>query len=218
MNDEPLIPRRLSVLGEAMRPVWRKLVSEIDARSWPSTQVLDMVATVQHNLGQLESAVHRLTERINNLMCEVVTNDAASDSDVYRAVGRFEAPLRDMLANYHGVQSLAAYGADAEARDLLVNVYRHYLTEIHDWLHELVETLADPMAAVKRRGLPTSGYVEFPLILELTAAPGLTGLSRWAKRHSKTGLGFWGTVGAIFSEWGICMALFRNDDCGTGGA
>lgn len=34
------------------------------------------------------------------------------------------------------------------------------------------------MAAVKRRGLPTSGYVESPLILELTAAPGLTGLSR----------------------------------------
>jgi len=42
-----------------------------------------------------------------------------------------------------------------EARDLLAGVYRHFLVEVRDWLVELVETLADPMVAVKKRGLPT---------------------------------------------------------------
>lgn len=228
MNDESLLPRRLIVLGEAMRPVWQKLEAELDASTWSNTPVLDMVATVQYNLSQLEAAVHRLTERINDLMGEVVANEAASDSEVYRAVGRFEAPLRDVLTSYHSVQALEAYGANAEARDLLADVYRHSLIEIRDWLYELIETLADPMAAVKKRGLPTSGYVELPLTLELTAAPGLAGLSRWAERHSlalfparrepKTGLGFWGTVGAVALGWGIGEALFGDDDCGTGGA
>ncbi len=228
MNDEALLPHRLSVLGEAMRPVWQKLEAELAITPWSKTPVLDIAATVRQNLAQLETAVHRLTERINDLMGEVVENEAASDSEVYRAVGRFEAPLRDLLASYHGVQALAAYGADEEARDLLADVYRHSLNEIRDWLDDLVGTLTDPMAAVKRRGLPTSGYVELPLTLELTAAPGLAGLSHWAKRQSlalfptrrkpNAGLGFWGTVGAVALGWGIGEALFGDDDCGTGGA
>lgn len=230
MSEESLVPRRLTLLGEAMRPIWQKLEAEIEQSAWSSTPVMDIVATVRHELAQLETAVHRLTERINDLMDEVVSNEAASDSDVYRAVGRFEAPLRDVLASYHGVQGLAAYGADAEARDLLASVYRHSLIEIRDWLGELVETLADPMAAVRRRGLPTSGYVELPLTLELTAAPELAGLSRWAERQGgygvfssstspnrKSGLGFWGTVGAVMLGWWIGEALFGDDDCGTGG-
>lgn len=231
MNDESLLPRRLTVLGEAMRPVSQKLDAELDYTAWSTTPVVDIAATVRHELAQLETAVHRLTDRINDLMGEVVSNESASDSEVYRAVGRFEALLRDVLASYHGVLSLAAYGADAEARDLLAGVYRHSLIELRDWLHELVETLADPMAAVHRRGLPTSGYVELPLTLELTAAPELAGLSRWAGRHHdygafsstispnrRSGLGFWGTVGAVMLGWGIGEALFGDDDCGTGGA
>lgn len=231
MNDESLLPRRLTILGEAMRPVWQKLDAELDITPWSNTPVIDIAATVRHELAQLETALHRLTDRINDLMGEVVSNEAASDSEVYRAVGRFEAPLRDVLASYHGVQGLAAYGADAEARDLLACVYRHSLIEIRDWLGELVETLADPMAAVHRRGLPTSGYVELPLTLELTAAPELAGLSGWAEKQGRygvfssatspnknSGLGFWGTVGAVMLGWGIGEALFGDDDCGTGGA
>jgi len=110
MSEESLVPRRLTLLGEAMRPIWQKLEAEIEQLAWSSTPVMDIVATVRHELAQLETAVHRLTERINDLMGEVVSNEAASDSDVYRAVGRFDAPLRDVLASYHGVQGLAAYG------------------------------------------------------------------------------------------------------------
>lgn len=70
MSEESLVPRRLTLLGEAMRPIWQKLEAEIEQSAWSSTPVMDIVATVRHELAQLETAVHRLTERINDLMDE----------------------------------------------------------------------------------------------------------------------------------------------------
>ena len=132
--------------------------------------------------------------------------------------------MYDLLAVYREVLALNPYGRDTQARDLLAGVYRHTLVEIRDWLEDLVETLADPIAVVRRRGLPTTGYVELPLTLTLTAAPELASLSHWVGSNAggaarrQSGLGFWGTVGALILGWGIGEALFGDDDCGTGGA
>lgn len=229
MSDEPLLPHRLTLLGEAMRPLALKVNSQIDMPAHQTSAVLGIADIVSHHLDELQSIVHRLTNRINSLMTDVVSNGEASDAEVYRAAGRFEVFLDDLLAGYHDVRALDAYGADAEARDLLAGVYRHSLVEVRDWLEELVETLADPMSTVKKRGLPTSGYVELPLTLTLTAAPQLAGLSRWAERESvslsgsqtsvpyqaprKSGLGFLGAVGAVALGWGIGEALFGDNDC-----
>jgi len=215
-----LLPHRLTLLGEAMRPVLQNLETELDDSVEADTPVFDIAATVQHELAQLEKAVHRLAKRINDLMDDVASNEAASDSEVYRAASRFEAALQGILARYHGILSLDAYGTDIIVIDLLADVYRHSLIEIRDWLEELVETVADPMAAVRRRGLPTSGHVEIPLFLELTTAPELDELANWVELPSDygasssnrgSGLGFWGTVGAVVLGWGIGDALFGND-------
>lgn len=224
MADEPLLPHRITLLGEAMRPLWRKIETQLGHHVLPATAAYGMAEIVSGHLDELQVLAHRLADRINSLMSDVVGNEGATDGDVYRAVGRFEAFVDDLLAGYREVRALNAYGRDAEARDLLAGVYRHTLVEIKDWLDDLVETLADPMAVVRRRGLPTTGYVELPLTLTLTAAPELASLSRWIEGNAggtarrKSGLGFWGTVGAVILGWGIGDALFGDDDCGTGGA
>lgn len=229
MDDDPLLPHRVTLLGEAMRPLWRKLEARLDDHVALVMPVYGLAEIVSHHLDELQSLVHRLTDRINSLMSDVVANESATDGDVYRAVGRFEAFVDDLLAGYHEVRALNAYGRDVEARDLLAGVYRHTLVEIRDWLGDLVETLANPMAIVRLRGLPTTGYVELPLTLTLTAAPELASLSRWIEGNvgafssggttrRKSGLGFWGAVGAVILGWGIGDALFGDDDCGTGGA
>ena len=229
MVDEPLLPHRITLLGEAMRPLWRKIETQLGLHVLPATAVYGMTEIVSGHLDELQALAHRLSDRINSLMSDVVENESATDGDVYRAVGRFEAFVEDLLAGYREVRALNAYGRDADARDLLAGVYRHTLVEIRDWLEDLVETLADPMAVVRRRGLPTTGYVELPLTLTLTAAPELAALSRWIEGNAgaissggttrrKSGLGFWGTVGAVILGWGIGDALFGDDDCGTGGA
>lgn len=229
MADEPLLPHRITLLGEAMRPLWRKIETQLGHHVLPATAMYGMAEIVSSHLDELQVLAHRLADRINSLMSDVVANESATDGDVYRAVGRFEAFVDDLLAGYREVRVLNAYGRDAEGRDLLAGVYRHTLVEIRDWLEDLVETLADPMAVVRRRGLPTTGYVELPLTLTLTAAPELAALSRWIEGNlgsfssgsttrRKSGLGFWGTVGAVILGWGIGEALFGDDDCGTGGA
>jgi hypothetical protein len=182
-----------------------------------------MAEIVSRHLDELQAIVRKLADRINSLMSDVVANESATDGDVYRAVGRFEASVDDLLAGYREVCAFDAYSRDAEARDLLAGVYRHTLMEIRDWLEDLVETLENPMAAVRRRGLPTTGYVELPLKLTLTAAPELAALARWVEGNAgsvpigKSGLGFWDTVGALILGWGIGEALFGNDDCGHDG-
>lgn len=228
MDDEPLLPRRVTLLGEAMRPLWRKIEAQLDHPVLPASPVYGMPEIVSRHLDELQALAHRLTDRINSLMSDVVANESATDGDVYRAVGRLEAFVDDLLAGYRDVRALSACSSDAEARDLLAGVYRHALVEIRDWLADLVETLADPMAVIRRRGLPTTGYVELPLTLTLTAATELVALSRWIRRNGgrfsaggtprrKSGLGFWGTVGGLILGWGIGEALFGDDDCGHDG-
>ncbi|MDR2452698.1 MAG: hypothetical protein LBE85_13275 [Candidatus Accumulibacter sp.] len=223
MDDEPLLPRRVTLLGEAMRPLWRKIETRLDEHVVPVTPAYGLDEVVSCHLNELHTLGYRLTDRINDLMSDVVANEHSTDGDVYRAVGRFEVFVEELLAGYRDVRALDAHGRDAEARDLLAGVYRHTLVEIRDWLEDLIETLADPMAAVRRRGLPTTGYVELPLILTLTAAPELADLSRWiegnagvfpsgAAARRESGLGFWGTVGAVILGWGIGEALFGDDD------
>lgn len=231
MSDEPLLPPRVTLLGVAMLPVLEKLEQEIDRTIQPSIFVLDMKDILPKHLDTLVALVQSLEKRLNRFMPDVVSNSSATDGDVYRAVGGFEALIDDLLAGYQGICALNARGSDKEARDLLAGIYRHTLNEVRDWLQELVETLADPMATVIKRGLPTNGYVELPLMLTFTGAPQLPALERWARKHAamlttpppsaryqppprrSSGLGFWGMVGAAVLGWGIGEALFGDDDC-----
>lgn len=69
----------------------RKIEARLDDHVAPATPVHGMAEIVSHHLGELQSLAHRLTDRINRLMSDVVANESATDGDVYRAVGRFEA-------------------------------------------------------------------------------------------------------------------------------
>ncbi|MBK8891153.1 MAG: hypothetical protein IPN75_12680 [Dechloromonas sp.] len=104
----------------------------------------------------------------------------------------------------------------------------HHLGEVRDWLGDLIETLVDPVAALKKRELPSSGEVKLPLTLRLTAAAQLAKLSRWTTRQQVSppvteyqpppisGLRYWGTLGTILIAWGIGGALFGGNDCDCG--
>lgn len=224
MTDEAVLPRRISLLGEAMTPVLVKLRTEIAQPISATAPVGSMIEVISAGLNSLQSIVHRLNGQVNALMSDVVAKEDASDADVYRAVGRFEAFLGDLLSEYQGLKRLNAHGADIEGRDLLAGAYRHTLVQIQGWLQDLVDTLADPQTALRRKGLPTTGPVEIPLTLHLTGAPELVALGHWGERQSgvfsssrNSGLGFWGTVGALALGWGIGNALFGDDDCGCNG-
>jgi hypothetical protein len=219
MTDEITLPPRLECLGDAMAPLLEKLNVALAEKSLSMVPVNSIVDVIKSGLSDLGRSVHRLTDQVNALMTDVAAKENASDKDVYRAVGRFECVMDDLIKDYREICGQYAYGNDEEACDLLAETYRHSMREIQEWLQDLVNTLTDPIAALRRRGMPTSGAIEIPLTLTLTSAPELARLQRWGERHSiytpppkSQGLGFWGTVGAMAIGWGIGEALFGDDD------
>lgn len=153
MSDEPLLPRRMTLLGEALHPIWLKLKVQIEMPVSRISTISNIAGFVSHHLDALQAAVERMEGRIDGLTTNVISNEGAGDADVYRAVGRVESTIDDMLEHYRSIRALGAGGTDAEARDLLADVYLHTLGEMRDWFGELVEMIADPMAAVAKRGL-----------------------------------------------------------------
>jgi hypothetical protein len=209
----------MTILGEAMRPVWRRVHEKLERPAFPTVPVGNMVGVASDSLHRFVRTIPVLSQRIDDLMRDVVANEAAREVDVYRSVGRFEAVVDDLLVDYRQIQSLQTASSDRTLQELLAGAFRHALTEIRDWLAELVMTLEDPVGAVKKRGLPTTGHVVLPLTLTLTEAPQIKELNRWVQHRavpaaspSRPPLGFWGTVAAVALGWGIGNALFGDDD------
>ena len=181
-----------------------------------------MTEEASESMQRLLRTIPVLTDLVQRLMSEVVIREDANESDVYLSVVRLEAVLESLLGDDRYVRSLNSVGSDAELQTLLAGCYRHLLVDIRAWLRELVETLTDPVAACRRRGLPTTGQVELRLPLTLTAPPEAAQLThliqdqarRTARSGStgRTGRGFWGTVGAVVLGWWIGSSLFGGDD------
>ena len=211
MTDESSMPRHLTSLGEALRPVCRKLESRLEAPTRRVEVLSDRPGLddfLSFHLQQLLKAAHRLVAEINGALGDAASNEQAGQPEMYRAVGRIEVVIDELLAGYDqarladvqeagseswtvGPDDSMALGEPTQASralDLLARSYRHTLIEIRDWLAELLDSIADPVAALKKRGLPTSGTVKLRLDLELTAAPRSTNwdAGRSVKRKSSS--------------------------------
>jgi hypothetical protein len=222
MSDEARLPRRVVLLGEALRPVWLESVAQLAGPVEPAIPAGGMIEIAAQHLSALRIIGARVVHRVNDLMPAVVANEQASDAEIFRAAGRLEAAIDDLLMGYRDVRLLRVDPREDQARDLLAALYRHTADEVCSWLGELVETLADPLAAARRRGLPTAGVVELPLRLTLSVAPELAELSHWIEqraeaivqgtRRRKSGRpGFWCTVAAALVGVGIGATLFGDD-------
>lgn len=221
MDDEIVLPHRMTVLGKAMASIESSLKAALDSRLSPSAPVTSMIEVAQQHFDILQANMQKLTNRVNALMTEIVNNETAIDGDVYRVVGRLEGVLEDLQSGYFDIQRLAAGGRDIEARDLLAGVYRHTLIEILAWIREIVTAMANPKEVLKSKGLSTEGNIQLNLALTLTPAPELEALTRWIARERvvaeagsdssssrKTGWGFWTTMFAILAGWLIVKLLF----------
>ncbi len=183
MSDKPVLPPTVVLLGEALRPLWLKLTEQMDAPVSPIRDIPVMSEFISRHLDKVADTAERLADIAVIKLNGVVVDTAVKEADVYRAVGGLETYVDELLTGYFEVRSLRAFGMDIEVRDLLAGTYRHLLSEIQAWLGEICETIADPIASLKKRGLPASGNVELNLALEMTAPPQLHELTLWVKRQ-----------------------------------
>jgi hypothetical protein len=213
MSDELRLPHRVQILGIALRSSLQGLEQGMRQAVHADVPVYNMLETVSHHMRSLGESVSRLSAGVDTLMSDAIAFEAVSDEQVYRAVGRFDAHWEGVVAGLQSILALDTNGADLLARNLLVGVYRHLLNDIRGWLVDLVDTIADPLTGLKKRGLPTTGPIEIPITLKLTPAPQLNSLLQWGQEHgahlsaaAKQKLGFWqvaGHIGLGFVLWDI---------------
>lgn len=215
MSDQLHVPHRVKILGVALCSTLQRLERAMRQPVRADHAVYGMLETVSHHLRVNAEGVRRLSAGIDTLMAEVISLEAASDVLVYRAVGRFDACMDDLLDGLKSVQTIAATGDDLQACSLLEGAYRHLLGEVRDWLSDLIDAIDDPLAALNKRGLPTTGSIKLPIILKLTPAPQLERLRLWGQGHGthlpaaeKERLGFWHTAGQIALGVALGNCLF----------
>ena len=215
-SDEALLPQHVTLLGEALRPLPAQIDAALRTPTPPEEPETSFVTAAQLGLARLDEAVQRMVSEVNALG-RIVTAAEAPAAEVHRAAGRVEAVLEDQLRLHAALYHLSAEPAYARGQELLLATYRGTLIQIRDWLQEIVETLADPMAALEKRGLPTSGNVELRLSLELTAPKELGQFRDWVaqatdeqdERSSRADA--WG--GLLTLAAGILLGgLFFGDD------
>ena len=182
-SDKPLLPPHVTLLGEALRPLPAQIDKALSAPPPPEVPETSFVTAAQIGLTKLEEGVERMVSEVNALG-RIVTAADTPPADVHRAAGRVEAVLEDQLRRHAALYHLRAEPAYARGQELLLATYRNTLIQIRDWLQEIVETLADPMAALEKRGLPTSGKVELRLSLELTAPKELGQFREWVAQEA----------------------------------
>ena len=211
-------------LGEALRPLLLKLQAQMHTPVRRDLPVSDVAGEVADHLGEMDDTVSDLAAKVDSLG-ELLSREGPI-AGIHRAAGGLEVYLDTLLTRYSEVRRWRADTSDQHARRLLAGAYRHLLTELRDWMDELIETIDDPLAAVRRRGLPTGGSVEIPLTLTLTEAPQLAELHDWLESEllgagsyglqpaptEKPGLGFLGTVAAVALGFGIGEWLFGGEE------
>ena len=222
MNENSALPLCMIALGEALHPIVSKLHTQMDAPTRRTLAVYDVAGSISSHLDELGSTVGGLETKVNALG-RLISREGP-DADIHRTAGGLEVHIENLLASCSEVRQWRLGASDAPARDLLTGVYLHVLAEIRDRLDELLEVIADPVAALERQGLPTSGHVELRLDLIITDAPQLAELHRWAARNGpvdhdppsapagKPELGFCGTVVAAVLGFAIGDFLFGDEE------
>lgn len=185
-DQMPVLPRPLVVLREALRPVSHNIARRMEDES-PSVQPCsDMAGFASRHLGMIEDRVARLVEAIDHDLGGVTGPDAA-DSAVWRAASRVEVHIEGLLDQYDEVRRVKPENGDFHAHVLLGEIYHDLLEQVQAWLKDVLESVDDPVAALRKRGLPTEGHVEITIALTVQPSRQVDELARWAQ-HRTTGL------------------------------
>lgn len=175
MTDEP-IPRPLIVLGEEFRLMIDGLLMGMDETPFEIGNVFSIFDLVDEHLERLARHVTTFCEEIGNGLGRLTHEP----DEYFRGVAsRMNMELEEILAGYNDVRGLTPAHEDFEGWSLLVEVYEDTLFQIHDWLEEVVEFVDDPVAGVRKRGIPADGTGTVNLQLEMRPPHQLNRLTRW---------------------------------------
>jgi len=172
-----VLPQQLVVLGKTLAPMTKATRQALVRRVRPTGQDFVALESLSRHMGAIEHALSRLTPRLEGLMSEVIRKEGVGQLEVGRSVGRLEQVISELIDGYLDAKASHAGAESIEARALILGVYRHHIRNICDWLDDLVATISNPAAALRRSGMEPSGYVVLTVPLNMTSPPEMAKLS-----------------------------------------
>ena len=206
---------RMAVLGGALQPTLRRVEAALSEPVRPDGRGESFIAVAENTLGHIGDAAEQLTEETKLLHGALAPE--IPEAEIHRAVGRYEVVLDGLLQRYAELRVARPPAAHRRGHELLVAVFRHSLTQIRDWLRDVVDTGADPVQVLERKGLPTSGDVSLELKLTLTTPEELYQFTDWIdeqeqqERVEDEKSSFWSGL-AVFAVGMLLGGLFFGDD------
>jgi hypothetical protein len=214
-TDNPL-PHRLILLGENLNAMLSRIENS-DERFLLSDGYADddILDAIKRHLSLYQSHIKQLMNAVLAIEPDILENESSQDADVYRTVAKIEVAAEALLQQQREIAAWSVFGSEAEYQQLLSEALEFTMDETLSWLQELTDVLIDPIAYLKRRGLPTEGYVELPLKFTLNAPPSMSTMQQCLKRDysdsqkqlKQKGLGLLGWLGLFW----LGSELF--DDC-----
>lgn len=180
MAGDNLLAPHVVLLGEALLPLLRKVEAQLSEPVRPIGADENFLDVCRSTLNQFRESVNRLADEANGTLNGVAGAADVPDAEVHRAVGRLEMVLDELLDSYAELRGARPHAAHARGQELLLAALRQTLTEIQDWLLDMVDAFADPVGALKRKGLPTDGSVNLQLIFNITTPKELEEFNEWA--------------------------------------
>ena len=181
MTDDP-IPRPLIVLGEDFRLMAEELGMRMDETPLETGTVSNIFDLVDEHMELLADHVGAFCEEISEGLGRLTHEP---DEHFQGVASRLNSELEGILDGYDDLRRLEPSHEDFEGWSLLVEIYEETLFQIQLWLKEVVEFLDDPVAGVKKRGIPADGSGAVNLHLEMKAPRQMNALTRWLKRRGR---------------------------------
>ena len=186
MAEESIVPKPMMVLGDALRPISRKMekrMLEVPAdREWRG----DTLEFVLRHLTRIKKDLRALTDELNGDLRSAIAADG-DDAAIWRAAGRFEMCIERLLDSYDEVRRVKGDARDVPGFALLGDSYRELLDETRAWMGEILDFVDDPIETLRKRGLPTEGDIHLSFSLELDTPPQFDSLVRWGTQRAAEG-------------------------------
>ena len=179
------LPPHVTLVGESLKPLLNKVQDALRDDGRPVDSTANLAAEAPQLVDDLGAALERIGKEMSGALSEVVAAEAVADAEVHRAIGRFESTVDELLGGYARLYGLRPDVGHQRGHELLLSVYRHPLTELRDWLQDAIATIADPVAARRKRGLPARGKATLDVTLAFTPAPERDRLLGWIERQER---------------------------------
>lgn len=164
-------PARFLLLANALEPLRDTFERRLAASPPTGEYVADPLTWMQKVCDRWQKFLCTAPRQFDWVNREILANEAADESAIQRGVGRLEAFFETMLDEWDALRGAVFPSSYADMQALLAAALRHNLVEIQEWLTRLPAILTDPVAELRRQGLPVESQIKLDVTLELTGAP-----------------------------------------------